>query len=135
MRHERLFYELDNHTCLTSCPHRIHVKIGSSGCKHGCPYNNGDHNSGKEYWVYCTFPVEVNNKEKKKNMGKAKENAFKKFDYEILFKDSPDYYVVKNAKFLIEGTFVRFICFEGDEISHDEYYPTQHIHRIKRYYK
>ena len=56
-----------------------------------------------------------------------------KHSFQILFKDSPEAYWVENARMLIEGDFVRFVVFEKDIYSHDEFYPTQHIHRIKRY--
>jgi hypothetical protein len=55
-----------------------------------------------------------------------------KFNFQILFKDSPEAFWVKNARFLIEGSFVRFVVFNKEEYSHDEFYPTMHIHRIKR---
>lgn len=64
-----------------------------------------------------------------------KEKAMKKTDFEILFKDSPEYYSVLNAKMIIEGSFVRFLCFIENTFSHDEWYPVQHIHRIKGYPK
>lgn len=66
-------------------------------------------------------------------MSKAKENQMKKADFEILFKDSPDYYVVQNAKMIFESQMVRFICFDGDKFKGDEWYPMVNIQRIKRY--
>jgi len=56
-----------------------------------------------------------------------------KHNFQILFKDSPEDFWVDNARMLIEGTFVRFIVFENDEYSHDQFYPVMHIHRIKRF--
>lgn len=55
-----------------------------------------------------------------------------KHDFQILFKDSPEAYWVGNARMLIEGDFVRFVVFKEDVYDHDEFYPTIHIHRIKR---
>jgi hypothetical protein len=60
-------------------------------------------------------------------------NFLKKHDYEILFKDSPEYFAVLNAKMMQEGSLIRFICFVDDKLSHEEWYPIQNIHRIKRY--
>ncbi len=65
-------------------------------------------------------------------MDKTKE----KHDYEILFKDSPEYFGVKNARMLYEGPMVRFICFdENDKPKEDHWYPVCNIHRIKSYAK
>lgn len=66
-------------------------------------------------------------------MSKAKENSFKKADFEILFIDSPEYFLVSNAKFIQEQAFVRFICFDGDTFKEDIWFPINRIHRIKRY--
>jgi len=57
----------------------------------------------------------------------------KKHDYEITFKDSPEYFVVENAKMIPEETLVRFICFTGDKYKEEVWYPTCNIYRIKRY--
>lgn len=57
----------------------------------------------------------------------------RKHDYEILFKDSPEYFVVRNAKMIVEGSFVRFFCFVGDTYQESHWYPIQNIHRIKSY--
>ena len=56
-----------------------------------------------------------------------------KHNFQILFKDSPEGYWIDNARMLIEGAFVRFVVLKDDTYSHDEFYPTQHIHRIKRF--
>lgn len=66
-------------------------------------------------------------------MSKAIENATKKTDFEILFKDSPGYFAIKNAKMIQEGAFVRFICFDEDMFKEEHWYPIQNIHRIKSY--
>ncbi len=66
-------------------------------------------------------------------MNKAKENQLKVFDYEILFKDSPSYFVVNSSKMLTEGGFVRFITFLDGVFVSEEFYPIANIHRIKRY--
>lgn len=67
-------------------------------------------------------------------MNKAEENAKKKRDYEILFKDSPEYFWVANARMLFEGPMVRFICFNPDDTpKDDQWYPLANIHRIKAY--
>jgi len=57
-----------------------------------------------------------------------------KQNFQILFKDSPEAFWIDNARMIIEGAFVRFIVFKGEEYSHDEFYPTEHVHRIKRFY-
>jgi len=62
------------------------------------------------------------------------DKAMQKKNFEILFKDSPEYFAVKNAKMLIEGPFVRFISFdENDKYIEDQWYPIGNIHRIKAY--
>lgn len=66
-------------------------------------------------------------------MNKAVENSMKKRDYEILFKDSPEYFAVKNARMIQEGLFVRFISFDGDVFKDDTWFPINVIHRIKAY--
>lgn len=67
-------------------------------------------------------------------MSKAKENAFKKSDYEILFKDSAEYFLVPNAKMIQEGAFVRFLCFDDqDKYKETHWYPIANIHRLKVY--
>lgn len=57
-----------------------------------------------------------------------------KFDYEILFQDSPEYFVVKNSRMIQEENLVRFVNFEEDRYIGDEWYPIQHIYRIRRRY-
>ena len=67
-------------------------------------------------------------------MNKAKENVFKKSDFEIMFKDSPDYFVIKNCKMFFEYMMVRFICFdESDNWKEEIWYPMESIFKIKRY--
>lgn len=67
-------------------------------------------------------------------MSKAKDNAFKKYDYEVMFDDSPEYFLVANAKMLQEQNFVRFVCFNDDNsFKEDIWFPIRKVHRIKRY--
>lgn len=67
-------------------------------------------------------------------MSKATENSFKKNDYEILFIDSPEYFVIENARFIQEGKFARFLCFDKNNVySHTIWHPINRIHRIKTY--
>lgn len=63
------------------------------------------------------------------------EKKYRTYDFELLFNDSPEYFVIKSARMIQEGYFIRFICFENKKVEHDEWYPIQKIHRIKRYYK
>lgn len=65
--------------------------------------------------------------------GKASRNMMRKSDFELLFTDSPEYFLVRNAKMVFERGMVRFICFDGDEFSHDEWYPARNVFRIRRY--
>ncbi len=53
-------------------------------------------------------------------MGKAKEKAFIKHDYELKFNDSPESFVVPNCKMTQEANLVKFICFNAD----NEYHKT-----------
>jgi len=57
----------------------------------------------------------------------------KKHDFEVMFNDSPEYFLVKNAKMIFEQGMIRFICFDKDEFKHNEWYPMSNISRIKRY--
>lgn len=67
-------------------------------------------------------------------MSKAVDNMMKKFDYEITFHDSPDYFLVGNAKMIFENQMVRFICFDDDnKYKEDHWYPMSSINRIKKY--
>ena len=66
-------------------------------------------------------------------MGKAKEHQMRKSDYEIMFRDSSESFLVENAKMIHEAGLVRFICFDGDKFKEDIWYPTLNIYRIKRY--
>ena len=55
--------------------------------------------------------------------------------YQILFKDSPEYFYVEShiVRFLIEGPLIRFICFDKKgNYKKDEWYPVANIHRIKK---
>jgi hypothetical protein len=64
-----------------------------------------------------------------------KEKAWKKHDYEILFKDSSEYFLVTNAKMVQEGAMLRFVLFAGEKgetYVGDYYYPIQNIYRVQR---
>jgi len=75
-----------------------------------------------------------------------------KVDIQILFKDSPEAFWIKNCRMVIEGRMVRLIVFKEVlrpnpfppdspqffrqveyHYDHDEFYPMKHIHRIKRF--
>ena len=65
---------------------------------------------------------------------RAKENSFKKADFELMFNDSPEYFLVSNAKMFQEQLLVRFVCFdEQNKFKEDVWFPIAKIHRIKRY--
>lgn len=67
-------------------------------------------------------------------MNKALENRNKKHDYEIMFLDSPEYFVVTNCKMIQEYKLVKFICFdENNKYKEEVWYPYEKIHRIKKY--
>lgn len=67
-------------------------------------------------------------------MSKALDKRNEKHDYEIMFLDSPEYFVVTNAKMIQEFGMLRFICFdEKDKWKEDVWYPYAKIHRVKRY--
>lgn len=67
-------------------------------------------------------------------MSKAFDNMMKKSDYEVSFNDSPEYFLVANAKMIFERSVVRFICFtEEDKWKEEIWYPLSNIYRIKRY--
>lgn len=69
-------------------------------------------------------------------MSQAKSKSISKNDFELLFKDSAEYFVVENAKMIQEGYLLRFICFdENDKFKEDTWFPVNNIHRIKRYCK
>jgi hypothetical protein len=56
----------------------------------------------------------------------------RKSDFEILFKDSPEYYGVQNARIILAvNGWVVFHVFDSDTYLRQEMYPTQHIQRIK----
>lgn len=57
---------------------------------------------------------------------------WRKSDFEILFRDSPEYFGVENARMFQEGAFVRFCTFDGDKPKDDVFFPIANIHRIKR---
>jgi len=67
-------------------------------------------------------------------MDKAKEKQMQKSNFEITFQDSPEYFLVANAKMIQEGNMVRFLCFNEQGIfKEDIWYPMVNIYRIKRY--
>lgn len=67
-------------------------------------------------------------------MSKAKLNQMKKSNFEISFQDSPEYFLVENAKLIQEGNLIRFICFDKENKYKEEiWYPMINIYRIKRY--
>lgn len=67
-------------------------------------------------------------------MSKAKEKQMRKSDFEISFQDSPEYFIVENAKIIQEGNLIRFLCFdENDKFKEDIWYPMINVHRVKRY--
>jgi hypothetical protein len=56
-----------------------------------------------------------------------------KGDFSILFKDSPEYFIVENARMIFEDKLVRFVCFdEANNFKEDIWYPLNNIFRIKR---
>lgn len=73
------------------------------------------------------------------SLSTAEKKSTEKFDYEILFKDSAEYFVVKNSKMIQEGAFVRFLSFEDSlpisKLREEQWYPIVNIHRIKRYHQ
>ena len=67
-------------------------------------------------------------------MSKAKEKQMRKSDFEISFQDSPEYFLVQNAKMIQEGNLLRFICFdENDKFKEDVWFPMINVYRVKRY--
>lgn len=57
----------------------------------------------------------------------------RKYDYQILFKDSPDYFGVENARIILAvNGWVVFHVFDGDTYKEQVFYPTANIHRIKQ---
>ena len=62
------------------------------------------------------------------------EKADIKGNFEILFKDSPEYFAINCAKMVQEGDLLRFICFdERGNLKEDAWFPIFNIHRVKRY--
>lgn len=64
---------------------------------------------------------------------RVKARQLLKHDYEISFNDSPEYFLIENAKMIQEKNMVRFICFDGSDFKEDVWYPMANIYRIKRY--
>lgn len=55
-----------------------------------------------------------------------------KHDYQILFKDSPEYFLVPNSRMIQEDKFVSFVCFDdNDNYKERQWYPISNIYRIK----
>lgn len=57
---------------------------------------------------------------------------WRKSDFEILFKDSPECFGVENARMFQECALIRFVTFDGDKPKDDVFFPIENIHRIKR---
>lgn len=56
--------------------------------------------------------------------------------YQILFIDSPEYFIVKYARMIFESNMVRFVCFTCEDqqnaiYKEDMWFPVNRIHRIK----
>lgn len=67
-------------------------------------------------------------------MDKAIENRNIKSNYEITFNDSPEYFLIENAKMIFEFNMIRFICFDNEnKFKEDHWYPMVNVHRVKRY--
>jgi Zn finger protein HypA/HybF involved in hydrogenase expression len=65
---------------------------------------------------------------------KAKSNMMKKHNFEIMFNDSPEYFLVERAKMIFEKNMVRFICFDTDNsFKCNEWFPMCNVSRIKGY--
>jgi len=55
-----------------------------------------------------------------------------KSDFEILFNDSPERFVIANARMIQEAALVRFLCYNDDALKEEVWFPIHKIHRIKR---
>jgi hypothetical protein len=65
-------------------------------------------------------------------MNTPAEKANRKSDFELLFKDSPQYFAVLNARMIQEGALVRFVCFDNqDRYDKDVMFPLANIFRIQ----
>jgi hypothetical protein len=72
-------------------------------------------------------------KEKEKNMARAKKESEMKGTFSILFKDSPEYVSIENARLLVESGLVRFMVFDDeDNFIEDIWFPLINIFRIQR---
>jgi hypothetical protein len=61
------------------------------------------------------------------------DRVIKKYNYELLFHDSPEYFYVNNARMMQEKDLIRFICFDDQsKYLFDMWFPVINIHRIKR---
>jgi hypothetical protein len=57
-----------------------------------------------------------------------------KRNFQILFRDSSEYFYIVNARMFTEGPLVRFVLFnDQDEMLEDVYYPLCNVYRIKTY--
>lgn len=54
-----------------------------------------------------------------------------KRNFQILFRDSSEYFFIKNARLFNESNFARFEVFEEDTWKETIYYPLCNIFRIK----
>jgi len=52
-------------------------------------------------------------------MDTAEKKQKRKSNFEISFNDSPEYFIVKNAKMIMEDPVVRFMVFDGDGLKED----------------
>lgn len=55
-----------------------------------------------------------------------------KHDYQLLFKDSPEYYWVPNSRLIINADVALFLVFKEDTLVEQQFYPWQHIQRVKQ---
>lgn len=58
-------------------------------------------------------------------------NYLVKRNFQILFRDSSEYFEVKNARMFNESNLIRFEVFESDKWKETIYYPLCNIYRIK----
>lgn len=66
-------------------------------------------------------------------MSQALEKADRVYDYELMFRDSPEYYCIENAKMFQEGAMITFMRYEQDELVEQVWFPLSNIYRVKRY--
>lgn len=55
-----------------------------------------------------------------------------KKNYEIIFQDSPETFIIKEARMIVMDNMVMFRCFDANfELVDVHYYPLCNVHRIK----